>query len=155
MTTSSEVTFKQDYKKHLQHLKLKSLRPKTIEAYSRAIRRIGKYFDSQINDLSEQQLRFLRVVQQNTERLTILVNDLLDLSRIEAGQVRLTIQSIDLAELIDGVMEEIDRLTVAENKSMQFKIDLPPDLPRIQGDPERIRQILINLFGNSGPVGPA
>ena len=56
MTTSSEVTFKQDYKKHLQHLKLKGLRPKTIEAYSRAIRRIGKYFNSQINDLSEQQL---------------------------------------------------------------------------------------------------
>jgi len=56
MTTSSEVTFKQDYKKHLQHLKLKGLQPKTIEAYSRAIRRIGKYFDGQINDLSEQQL---------------------------------------------------------------------------------------------------
>jgi two-component system phosphate regulon sensor histidine kinase PhoR len=106
-------------------------------------------------DLSEQQLRFLRVVQQNTERLTILVNDLLDLSRIEAGQVRLTIQSIDLAELIDGVMEEIDRLTVAENKSMQFKIDLPPDLPRIQGDPERIRQILINLFGNAFHYTPS
>jgi PAS domain S-box-containing protein len=100
-------------------------------------------------NLTEQQLRFLRVVQQNTERLTILVNDLLDLSRIEAGQVNLTMQPIDLPELIDEVMEEIDRLTVAENKTMQFKLDLPFDLPHINGDPERIRQILINLLGNA------
>jgi site-specific recombinase XerD len=56
MTTSSETTFNQNYQKHLQHLNLKGLRPKTIEAYSRAIRRIGKYFDKQINDLTEQQL---------------------------------------------------------------------------------------------------
>ncbi len=56
MTPSLESTFKQDYQKHLQHLKLKGLQPKTIEAYSRAIRRIGKFFDNEINDLSEQQL---------------------------------------------------------------------------------------------------
>jgi site-specific recombinase XerD len=54
MTTDS--IFKQDYEKHLQHLELKGLQPKTIDAYSRAIRRIGKYFDDEINDLSEQQL---------------------------------------------------------------------------------------------------
>ena len=56
MTPLLESTFKQDYQKHLQHLKLKGLQPKTIEAYSRAIRRIGKFFDNEINDLSEQQL---------------------------------------------------------------------------------------------------
>ena len=56
MTSSSESNFKKNYQIHLKHLKLKGLQPKTIEAYSRAIRRIGKYFDLQINDLSEQQL---------------------------------------------------------------------------------------------------
>lgn len=56
MTSSSEATFKRNYQTHLQHLKLKGLQPKTIEAYARAIRRIGAYFDHQINDLSEQQL---------------------------------------------------------------------------------------------------
>ncbi len=100
-------------------------------------------------DLSEQQMRFLSVVQQNTERLTILVNDLLDLSRIEAGQVKLTFEPLDLRELIDEVMGEINRLTVVENKTIQFNIELPLDLPRIKGDPERIRQILINLLGNA------
>lgn len=53
---TAETIFKQDYEKHLQHLTLKGLRPKTIDAYSRAIRRVGKYFDHKINNLSEQQL---------------------------------------------------------------------------------------------------
>ncbi len=56
MTSSPDSNFKQNYQTHLQHLKLKGLQPKTIEAYSRAIRRIGKYFDFQIIALSEKQL---------------------------------------------------------------------------------------------------
>jgi integrase/recombinase XerD len=56
MTSSSESTFKRNYQTHLKHLKLKGLQPKTIEAYARAIRRIGAYFRHEINDLSEEQL---------------------------------------------------------------------------------------------------
>ena len=56
MTTADEKQFKENYQKHLQHLKLKGLQPKTIDAYSRAIRRIGGYFNHEINDLSEEQL---------------------------------------------------------------------------------------------------
>ncbi len=56
MTSPSERNFKRNYKEHLQHLKLKGLQPKTIEAYSRAIRRIGDYFEHEIDDLSKQQL---------------------------------------------------------------------------------------------------
>ncbi|WP_292433186.1 hypothetical protein [Methylobacter sp.] len=51
MTTSSESNFKQNYQTHLNHLKLKGLQPKTIEAYARAIRRVGEYFDEHINEL--------------------------------------------------------------------------------------------------------
>jgi len=56
MTTPSEEVFKQNYDQQLQHLQLKGLQPKTIEAYSRAIRRIGTRFNGKINDLTEQQL---------------------------------------------------------------------------------------------------
>lgn len=56
MTSPSERKFKRNYKRHLQHLELKGLQPKTIEAYSRAIRRIGDYFSHEIDDLSKQQL---------------------------------------------------------------------------------------------------
>jgi integrase/recombinase XerD len=53
MTALSEAAFKQNYQTHLKHLKLKGLQPKTVDDYSRAIRRIGEYFDELIQELSE------------------------------------------------------------------------------------------------------
>ncbi len=54
--TAYDKQFNQNYQTHLKHLKLKGLQPKTIEAYARAMRRIGGYFDNDVNDLSEAQL---------------------------------------------------------------------------------------------------
>ena len=56
METLSAATFESNYRLHLQHLKLKGLQPKTIDAYARAIRRLGGRFDQQVEDLSVQQL---------------------------------------------------------------------------------------------------
>src|SRR5450759_2811209 len=56
LETSADAQFEQNYQSHLKHLKLKGLQPKTIEAYSRAIRRVGDRFDKQIDELSEAQL---------------------------------------------------------------------------------------------------
>ncbi len=56
MNTSSQAHYKRQYQTHLKHLKLKGLQPKTIEAYARAIRRLGEYFSCRIDDLSEAQL---------------------------------------------------------------------------------------------------
>lgn len=56
MTKPSSADFDRQYQTHLKHLKLKGLQPKTIEAYSRAIRRIGAHFDHRIDDLTEPQL---------------------------------------------------------------------------------------------------
>ena len=56
MKSAPDKEFKRNYESHLKHLRLKGLQPKTIEAYARAIRRIGEYFDHRIDNLSEQQL---------------------------------------------------------------------------------------------------
>jgi hypothetical protein len=56
MKASAEAVFKKNYQSHLKHLKLKGLQPKTIDAYSRAIRRIGEHFDHRIHSLTEAQL---------------------------------------------------------------------------------------------------
>ena len=56
METQTAANFKRNYERHLQHLKLKGLQPKTIDAYSRAIRQAGERFEQQIDDLSAQQL---------------------------------------------------------------------------------------------------
>jgi len=57
MNKASSTHFDQQYQRHLKHLKLKGLQPKTIEAYARAIRRIGKRFDGRIDHLTEPQIR--------------------------------------------------------------------------------------------------
>ena len=54
--TTYDKQFNQNYQTHLKHLKLKGLQPKTIEAYARAMRRVGAYFNNDVNDLSEAQL---------------------------------------------------------------------------------------------------
>ena len=56
MKPAFDANFKRNYQSHLKHLKLKGLQPKTIDAYARAIRRIGAYFDHQLDELSEYQL---------------------------------------------------------------------------------------------------
>ena len=56
MKTSNNPQFNRYYELHCKHLKLKGLQPKTIDAYSRALRRIGDYFDFQVDDLSQDQL---------------------------------------------------------------------------------------------------
>jgi PAS domain S-box-containing protein len=99
--------------------------------------------------LNENQTHFLEIVKNNTDRLTILVNDLLDISRIEAGHVILSPQSLDLRAVAEDVLADILRRSQEENKPMAFSLDAAKDLPRVRGDAERVRQILGNLVDNA------
>lgn len=99
--------------------------------------------------LNEQQKSFLSVVKSNTERLNILVNDLLDISRIEAGKVSLNMQSVPLLEIAEKVMQEYGQHSKDENKPMTFCIEPSSFTPTVLGDVERIRQIFENLVENA------
>ena len=99
--------------------------------------------------LNENQTHFLGIVKNNTERLNILVNDLLDISRIEAGRVILSPQPLDLRDVAEDVLADMLRRSQEENKPMAFSLDVAKDLPRIRGDAERVRQILGNLVDNA------
>ncbi len=99
--------------------------------------------------LNEQQINFLKVVQSNTERLNILVNDLLDISRIEAGKITLTFQSVDLLEIANEVATDLQRRSDEEDKQIRIEIERPETAPRATGDPERVRQIFENLIENA------
>jgi integrase/recombinase XerD len=76
MTTPLETRFNQDYQKLLQHLTLKGLQPSTIDAYSRAIRRIGNDFNFDVYDLSEQQLVNFFVDLRSTHSWSAVKQDL-------------------------------------------------------------------------------
>ncbi|MFN2149145.1 MAG: GAF domain-containing protein [Anaerolineales bacterium] len=99
--------------------------------------------------LNAEQQRFLDIVKNNTERLEILVNDLLDISRIEAGKVTLSFQPIDVRELLHEAELFLERQRSERGKQIELQIETSGTLPHIWGDPERVRQILFNLVENA------
>lgn len=100
-------------------------------------------------ELSEQQHRFLEVVKENTDRLTVLVNDLLDISRIESGRIVLSRQALDLNEVIDQALMDLSLRSREDEKPARIHKEVDPGLPRVFGDVERILQILSNLLDNA------
>lgn len=105
--------------------------------------------------LNENQSHFLQIIKGNTERLNTLVNDLLDISRIEAGRVTLAPQPLDLRDVAEDVLADILRRSQEENKPMGISLEAPKELPRVFGDSERVRQILDNLVDNAYHYTPA
>jgi PAS domain S-box-containing protein len=99
--------------------------------------------------LSDQQRQFLDIIKLNTKRLSVLVNDLLDISRIESGRVTLNIQALDLAALSDEVLKELETRMRKDRKKIALQRDIPASLPRVRGDPDRVRQIIHNLLDNA------
>ncbi|MEJ5224221.1 MAG: ATP-binding protein, partial [Anaerolineales bacterium] len=105
--------------------------------------------------INDNQRHFLEIVKSNTERLNILVNDLLDISRIEAGRVTLSLQAVDLREIAEEVIEDLVRRSQEESKPISVALDAPADVPYVFGDAERVRQILDNLIDNAYHYTPA
>ncbi|HUG35120.1 MAG TPA: GAF domain-containing protein [Anaerolineales bacterium] len=99
--------------------------------------------------LNENQAHFLKIVKSNTERLNILVNDLLDISRLESGRVTLSPQALDMREVAEDIIGDVLRRSQEENKPVALSLDAPKKLPPIIGDSERVRQILANLVDNA------
>ncbi|MBL1175195.1 PAS domain S-box protein [Pantanalinema sp. GBBB05] len=90
----------------------------------------------------------LSIINRSGEHLLNLINDILEMSKIEAGRIIFTPNCFDLYSLLN-ILEEMFRLRAAE-KGLQFIINLAPNLPRhIETDENKLRQILINLVGNA------
>ncbi|HNF95007.1 MAG TPA: ATP-binding protein, partial [Anaerolineales bacterium] len=99
--------------------------------------------------LNENQMHFLEVVRNNIERLNILVSDLLDISRIESGRVKLEQGKVNLYDIAEEVVADVLRRSQNESKPIALSLDAPKNLPPIQGDGARVRQIISNLVNNA------
>ncbi len=97
--------------------------------------------------LGEREREFVGVILQSTDRLVDLVNDLLDVARLEAGRMEVHPRLFDLAELLRE-MAGLMGPRIAD-KDQRLDLDLPPSLPRALADPVRVRQILTNLVSNA------
>ena len=98
-------------------------------------------------ELSDQQTQFVNVINDNVARMGKLVNDLLEISRLEAGRIKLKIEQLPPRAVVDGALAAI--CPDVEARGHALEVRLPEGLPFISGDPDRLVQVLTNLLSNA------
>jgi len=91
-------------------------------------------------------------LQRGTLRLTRLIDNLLESVRIESGQLGIRRQSVELAQVVEDAQELIAGLLAQRHQRLQ--VEIPADLPLVQGDPQRLAQVVTNLLANANKFGP-
>jgi len=110
--------------------------------------------DEKIGKINKLQKEMLTLVERNTERLTRIIDDLLEVSYAEAGQpLRLNITKFSLPELLNDVVKLFGQQ--AEEHELTLKLVKPETMEDVAGDPSRIQQVLVNLIGNALKYTPA
>jgi signal transduction histidine kinase len=94
----------------------------------------------------------LRKIKDNGQRLLELVNNLLDMSRLEEGKLKITPRTIDVVTVVDRAVAVVG--PTADQKHISITTDVPDTLPDICGDPRRVDQILVNLLSNAVKYTP-
>jgi signal transduction histidine kinase len=100
-----------------------------------------------LGPINDTQKEFLQIIQTNAERMISIINDLLDITKIETGSVELDMRSLHLAETLSNVM--IDLQAASQAREHELAISIPPGLPLLRADARRFNQILWNLFSNA------
>ncbi len=113
---------------------------------------IDLVLDEEVGDITADQRDFLEIAKTNADRLVTLTNDLLDVSRIEAGKIELQRQPVDVAQLVRRVSTTLR--PQLEAKDQRLKLELAPTLPLISADGDRITQVLTNLLSNAHKYTP-
>ncbi len=103
--------------------------------------------DKIYGDVSEKIQVVLERLEKNGRHLLSLINDVLDLSKIEAGQLTLSRSEYSMGELVQTVSTSVEAL--AAEKNLELKAKVPTDLTIGKGDEQRIAQVLLNLIGNA------
>jgi signal transduction histidine kinase len=96
---------------------------------------------------SPQQREFLEIIHKESARLTRLLNDVLDLAKIESGDMRLNFEPVDIEELVEETARA--HRALIEQADLTLEVEIAPDLPFVRGDHDRLRQVLSNLLSNS------
>jgi PAS domain S-box-containing protein len=100
-----------------------------------------------VGTLTDDQDHFLSVISANVDRLTVLVNDLLDISRMESGRMMLSPRSMHVADIVDHVIATMQAR--ASIQGLSLRADVPSALPEVMADPDRVAQVLTNLLANA------
>jgi signal transduction histidine kinase len=100
--------------------------------------------------MTDPQIRYLQVIKNNADRLHMLVNDLLDISRIETGKTGLDLRPLDIPQIIEQVVDgHLKGRIQHEARTLDVETKLAPSLPLVNADHARITQVLTNLLDNA------
>ena len=100
------------------------------------------------SDLPEEEEQYVQVIRTSSKALLKIINDILDLSRLESGKLSLTDVDFNLETCVESAVDLLR--PVAQDKGLLLNVDYAPDLPdRVRTDDGRLRQILVNLVGNA------
>ncbi|MCX6024465.1 MAG: PAS domain S-box protein, partial [Chloroflexi bacterium] len=108
--------------------------------------------DGEVGEVTDDQHEFLSIVKNNADRLVSLINDLLDISRIESGRIELNLSNVDLVRLIESVTTTLRPQVDA--REQHLTVAMQEGLPLVRGDADRISQILFNLISNAYKYTP-
>jgi len=97
--------------------------------------------------LTDDETNYLTIIERNGKRLLSLINDILDLSKIEAGKMDINPSPISIGQLLRLVVENIK--TMADNKGLSINLDIPDNLPPAETDESRLHQVILNIISNS------
>jgi signal transduction histidine kinase/putative methionine-R-sulfoxide reductase with GAF domain len=105
-----------------------------------------------VGEINEMQTNFLNTIRANVERMSVLVSDLNDNAKIEAGRLRLDYKPVQVAEVVEEVMRSTRRQI--EDKKQTVDLRLSTDMPPVWADPVRVGQVLTNLVSNAYKYTP-
>jgi len=158
LRVAKDITEKKRYERRLKELdKMKS---DFVSNVSHELRTpltsikgsVDNMLDGLTGSLNEKQIRYLNRIKSNTDRLSRLINDLLDLSRIESGHVEVRPTNLPLTALAEEVAEHMKALAAEK----LIRIEIPPADPKVTAwaDRDKVTQVLMNLIGNAVKFTP-
>ncbi|HDZ77000.1 MAG TPA: sensor histidine kinase [Candidatus Omnitrophica bacterium] len=106
-----------------------------------------------LGDIPEQVKARIEKINKHSNELTELINNLLDISRIESGRVELKIVPQNISQMIENISDML--MPPIKEKGMEFSLDLPKELPLVLADNIQIKRVFINLIGNAIKYSPA
>ncbi|EKE02415.1 MAG: multi-sensor signal transduction histidine kinase [uncultured bacterium] len=151
----SAILYEEIKKTNIKLEKLEKLKSEFISIVSHELRTpltsiknsLDIMLTGKTGEITATQDNFLSIAKRNVDRLSGIINDLLDLSKIEAGKMEYRFKPLNILEPIQFVISTFESL--AEKKSIKLSLNIADELPQMYGDINRIEQVLSNLLSNA------
>ncbi len=110
--------------------------------------------EQMIGNLNERQSRYVKLIHQSGKQLMMVVNDILDLTRMETGQMQLSLDVVNITNVCDRALQQVQEIYLSKNSNQEqvlpnCTLEIHPDLINIIADEKRLKQMLINLLSNA------